>query len=94
MEDRVAELVLAISEEVAHPPPPPVPDDFGIERRFSKKRMKDHKDFPSCTICLEPFKSNEKIRTLHTKNCTFHTRCLRKWFQNHNTCPNCNLPCS
>ena len=64
---------------------------FGKTFRF-KKAMKA-KYPPHCTICQEPFKSNEKIRTLHTEQCSFHARCIDKWFEKSIRCPNCNVDC-
>lgn len=79
------------SRSVAPPPTTPAPASFGVAR-FFKKGWKD--DYPPrCSICLDEFKSREKIRTLHSKSCTFHQRCIRKWFKTQNRCPNCNVPC-
>ena len=91
-----SELVNRGVEEMSlhlHAPPPaaPAPQDYGTMRRFRKAWVGE---YPKCSICLEDFKSGEKIQTLHTKNCTFHHRCLKKWFREQNRCPNCNIPCT
>lgn len=67
----------------------PVPQAAITELRFSKKLQ----DFPRCTICMEEFKSNEKVWQLHGKQCSYHKRCLSKWFKQNSTCPNCGLDC-
>jgi len=69
----------------------PVGKTFGKTFHF-KKSMKYK--FPHCTICQEPFEKNQKIRTLHTNQCSFHARCINKWFKKSSRCPNCNVDCS
>jgi len=74
-------------------PPTPVPPGFGHQFRY-RSAMASTVDLPPhCTICLEQFKSNEILWTLHTSNCTMHKRCLDKWFRHSNRCPSCNLQC-
>ena len=68
----------------------PVSEDAITELRFTKKI----KGYPRCTICMEDFKSNEKIWQLHGKQCSYHKRCLKKWFKQNSTCPNCGLDCA
>ena len=67
-----------------------VPEKSWKEFRY-KKSMTGV--FPHCTICLEEFKSNEKVRQLHSTQCSFHTRCLRRHFIYSSRCPNCNIDC-
>jgi len=66
-----------------------VPNDFGKTFIFKKSIT----DLPRCTICLEEFKSHEKVRQLHGTQCSYHKRCLKVWFKHKSTCPNCNLDC-
>ena len=67
-----------------------VPVETGKEFRYKKSMAGT---LPHCTICLEEFKSNEKVRQLHTEQCSFHTRCLRRHLQYSSRCPNCNVDC-
>ena len=90
-------ILRLVTEESLYAPvtkanPPPVPADFGSTFFYSQKRMGGQ--YPACTICLVEFKPGEKIRTLHTKQCSYHKRCLQRWLVHHNTCPNCGLACS
>ena len=90
MDAILTQIVQLESANIAPPHQPSPPETFGTYTIFAG-RMKG--EFPACSICLDDFKPREKIRTLHTKNCSFHNRCLRKWFKHHNTCPNCRQPC-
>jgi hypothetical protein len=46
-----------------------------------------------CTICLDLVQKQSKAsQTLHCNHC-FHVRCLRKWFGQRLTCPNCRTIC-
>tara|TARA_B100000787_G_C16194545_1_gene299804 strand:+ start:1056 stop:1559 length:504 start_codon:yes stop_codon:yes gene_type:complete len=69
----------------------PVPETVG--RTFIFKKSMEPEGYPHCTICMEHFKSREKVRQLHGSQCSFHWRCLKKWFKHHSTCPNCGLDC-
>lgn len=50
-------------------------------------RIQD-KDEQSCLICWEPFDSCDLIGVLPCKH-TFHEGCLKRWFENHFSCPRC-----
>lgn len=41
-----------------------------------------------CLICLENFEIGETIMTLPCKH-TSHSACIRRWFEEKNTCPQC-----
>jgi hypothetical protein len=43
-----------------------------------------------CSICLDQFKIDENVITLKCKHIT-HSGCLRRWFLEHNTCPQCRF---
>lgn len=51
------------------------------------KKTKDNVN-KSCTICLEPFKSNNKLYGLSC-NHYFHKKCIERWFRGNITCPTC-----
>ncbi|ESO97036.1 hypothetical protein LOTGIDRAFT_115552 [Lottia gigantea] len=44
--------------------------------------------FQSCPVCLEDFKSNEKLAICPCKH-GFHQKCLCQWLHRKNTCPLC-----
>ena len=47
----------------------------------------------SCSICIEPFKSNCEVSTTKCGH-VFHTKCITFWFQNaQNNCPKCRQLC-
>ncbi|CAG9318744.1 unnamed protein product [Blepharisma stoltei] len=48
------------------------------------EKLLDH----TCSICLDHFGVNEKIRELTCKH-TFHMECVDIWMQEHETCPIC-----
>ena len=41
-----------------------------------------------CIICKEEFEKNDKMKQLKCEH-HFCEQCIRKWFNNNNTCPNC-----
>lgn len=43
-----------------------------------------------CPICLDKFIIGEKVIVLKCKHVT-HSTCLRRWFNEHNTCPQCRF---
>lgn len=43
----------------------------------------------TCTICLEEFRNNENVNRLNGCNHIFHTNCILRWFETHNSCPIC-----
>ena len=44
----------------------------------------------SCVICLEEFKSKEKVTALPCLH-YFHTNCIKKWMERKNDCPICKF---
>jgi Ring finger domain len=44
--------------------------------------------YSECSICIENFKENDKIKKLHCGHC-FHTNCINAWTVNVLKCPNC-----
>ena len=43
-----------------------------------------------CCICLDSFSAGEKVIILKCNHIT-HSPCLRRWFTEHNTCPQCRF---
>ena len=41
-----------------------------------------------CIICKEEFEKNDKMKQLKCEH-HFCEQCIKKWFNNNNTCPNC-----
>ncbi|CAL8074323.1 unnamed protein product [Calicophoron daubneyi] len=44
--------------------------------------------FKSCAICMEPYQSGESCMQMKCEH-VFHTDCLRKWLEQHASCPMC-----
>ncbi|CAF1344952.1 unnamed protein product [Rotaria magnacalcarata] len=44
---------------------------------------------PTCAICLESFKSKEKLRKIVCEH-YFHVTCIDPWLLSHQSCPLCN----
>lgn len=72
--------------------PGPKDGNFGTQFRYSKKTAAIV-EAERCTICLEGWKPNEKLWQTHGANCVYHARCLRKWWTDSTTCPNCGVDC-
>lgn len=53
-----------------------------------KITQKDVDEEQSCSICLEPFKKDEKVAVLKC-NHFFHDACIKPWVEDHFTCPIC-----
>eukprot|EP00741_Cyanophora_paradoxa_P018412 tig00000204_g17776.t1 len=41
-----------------------------------------------CAVCLEAYRGGEMLRVLPCSH-AFHEECLKPWFKNEHTCPNC-----
>ena len=52
--------------------------------------LSDHKLTEPCTICLNEFKSGEKVYFLPCIH-YFHKDCLKKWVKDHKKCPTCKF---
>ena len=52
--------------------------------RYNKRRTNTE----PCSICQDEYSANEKILTLPCSH-EFHSRCIRKWLEDNNTCPVC-----
>lgn len=48
----------------------------------------------ACAICLDDFKSREKVIVLPQCGHTFHLTCIKEWFAGHTTCPICRTDLS
>ena len=47
--------------------------------------------FQDCTICLENFKTGQKVKIMPNCYHLFHESCCIQWLDFKFTCPNCNL---
>ncbi len=58
----------------------------------SKFTLGNKQNFPeayqSCTICMCQFDINDEYMILPCLH-RFHSTCIRPWFEQRNTCPNC-----
>jgi hypothetical protein len=43
-----------------------------------------------CSICLDNFEPSQKVIVLECNHIS-HSACLRRWFSEHNTCPQCRF---
>lgn len=50
--------------------------------------QKEVGDELTCSICLEPFKKDEKVTALKCKH-LYHKDCIKPWIESHYTCPIC-----
>lgn len=50
----------------------------------------DDDDEPQCTVCLCEYEEGERITQLPCQH-EFHSMCINKWMQTHNTCPICRI---
>jgi hypothetical protein len=49
----------------------------------------------TCIICMEAFKKQEKVKSLHCdERHVFHSKCLEKWLCEKLECPICKAPVS
>lgn len=48
----------------------------------------------ACAICLDDFKSREKVTILPQCAHIFHHTCIKEWFAGHTTCPICRTDLS
>lgn len=55
-----------------------------------KEREWREADGARCTICLEPFGMDDKLRLIPCRH-AFHTTCLDAWLRRVNSCPLCRL---
>ena len=63
---------------------------------LTKKQIKKLKTFVveketgECSICIDEYQKNQSLCKLNC-NHVFHTKCLKKWFAEHNSCPICRF---
>lgn len=68
-----------------------------MNKKLSKSARK-YKD-TTCVICQEPFKKKDKIHITNECSHTFHSKCLKQWFENIDPikkliCPHWNMTIS
>ncbi|XP_071826995.1 RING finger protein 24-like isoform X2 [Apostichopus japonicus] len=63
------------------------PDTGYREVKYKKKRVLNE----TCAVCLEDFRSGEKIGYCPCKH-GFHILCISKWLESKNSCPVCKAP--
>jgi hypothetical protein len=62
------------------------------EKKISIKNgsvIKESDCLSNCVICLEEFKSDNKIREINHCKHSFHVKCIDEWFVKNNSCPVC-----
>ena len=69
-----------------------VPETVGERDRWRKADLRSERVPERCIICMDDFKSNQKIRRIHNHaNCVFHEKCIERWFVERPRCPGCNV---
>ena len=69
-----------------------VPDTVGFYDRWRKGDKEQGRVGSRCMICMEDFRSGQKIRHIHNHpNCVFHRKCINTWFKVKPRCPACNV---
>lgn len=63
-------------------------DKYIIVRKYND--IKSVKKSDTCSICLEEFRSDEKVRQIITCRHIFHQQCIIDWVNHKEKCPNCN----
>ncbi|KAM3174685.1 hypothetical protein ACTXT7_010036 [Hymenolepis weldensis] len=67
-------------------PPATAADIAALPRR--KLKQDDLKTYDVCSICLEKYKVNDEIMSLHCQH-DFHQPCLATWLNQKGSCPIC-----
>jgi hypothetical protein len=47
-----------------------------------------------CVICIEDYKSDNIIREINKCKHSFHVKCIDKWFEENDSCPECRYKIS
>ena len=65
---------------------------FKMEKKYCKKDEKDPKklEYPTCSICLMDVTDGQNTILLPCGH-MFHSDCVTKWLEIHNTCPLCRF---
>jgi hypothetical protein len=63
-----------------------------MEKKYCKKDEKDPKklEYPTCSICLMDINDGQNTILLPCGH-MFHSDCVTKWLEIHNTCPLCRF---
>ena len=64
------------------------PELLKSNNEFQIKKATSANITEQCVICISNFIEEERIVSLPC-NHTFHSKCLKEWFSNNNTCPIC-----
>ncbi|BFY99030.1 hypothetical protein BsWGS_02070 [Bradybaena similaris] len=60
-----------------------------VMKKYTSSNRNQQND--TCPVCLDEFKSGEKLAICQCKH-GFHSRCLLLWLEQRNTCPMCKAP--
>ena len=63
--------------------------DYLPERKILKEELLSN-DKRKCVICQEILEENDIVINLPCMH-LYHSKCIKKWFKTHNTCPICKL---
>jgi len=75
-----------ISEEVFKKLPS---QNYKVQKEGSEKARGRCKTQNMCAICIEEYQEGEELKIMPQCNHMFHSSCIRKWVNEHETCPNC-----
>ncbi|XP_057698400.1 RING finger protein 150-like [Corythoichthys intestinalis] len=59
-------------------------------RTIKKGDKEAERDFDSCAVCIEAYKTNDVVRVLPCRH-VFHKHCVDPWLHDHQTCPMCKM---
>lgn len=63
---------------------------FKMTGEYCKKDEKGNLEYPSCSVCLAEINKGDETILVPCGH-MFHSPCLMKWLQLHNTCPVCRF---
>jgi hypothetical protein len=63
---------------------PPEVSYAGARASAAKKGLPE-----DCPVCLEPFADDDGVRVIPACGHLYHTPCIDRWLDEHNTCPVC-----
>ncbi|KAJ7538029.1 hypothetical protein O6H91_11G031700 [Diphasiastrum complanatum] len=65
--------------------------NFPLMRYSSARAAKAGRESVDCSVCLNEFQENEKVRILPNCGHGFHSDCIDTWLLSHSTCPLCRI---
>eukprot|EP01017_Pseudomicrothorax_dubius_P019074 TRINITY_DN2100_c0_g1_i2.p2 TRINITY_DN2100_c0_g1~~TRINITY_DN2100_c0_g1_i2.p2 ORF type:complete len:108 (-),score=9.27 TRINITY_DN2100_c0_g1_i2:193-516(-) len=60
----------------------------GVTKHIAKLRFGQSKSHRECSVCTNIIKKDDYIHLLPCRH-MFHSSCIKPWFADNTTCPNC-----